>query len=320
MHPLVTVVIPAFDAAKTIARALDSVIAQTYPAIETIVVDDCSRDSTAQVVEGYARHGVRVVRLPRNSGVSQAMNEGIAIARGAYIAFLDADDEWHPNKLRKQIDALERNPAASFAACAYALIKSTGEPAGLHGFPPKGFSGLEPWRYLLFKNFVAKPCVVARASSLRMTGPFDVTLRVAEDQDMWIRLAEVGALEFIPEVLVNIYSTPNSLMKVYAGREAEFVLPMISRRVQARRHLLSESEVKRILGERYASVGRDLCHSGDYLRGSAYVLRGVAVGANIRDNLWFVFIASPLVKTSRTILARLKREARRIVSLAARAP
>src|SRR3954452_7696310 len=106
MQPLVTVIIPAYNAAATVARAVDSVLAQTYRPIEVIVVDDCSKDATSEIVAAYRDERIRLLHLPHNQGVSGALNEGLSIARGEYIAFLDADDEWLPTKLAKQVPVL----------------------------------------------------------------------------------------------------------------------------------------------------------------------------------------------------------------------
>ena len=110
--PLVTALIPAYNAAATIRRAVDSVIAQTYRNYEIVVVDDGSRDATADIVAVHYGDQVRLLCLPCNQGVSTAMNQGIADARGELIAFLDADDEWLPDKLTRQIEVLESDPSA----------------------------------------------------------------------------------------------------------------------------------------------------------------------------------------------------------------
>src|SRR5215468_7618091 len=99
-HPskaLVSVVIPTFNRAHCIGRAIASVASQSYPNLEIIVVDDGSTDDTAAVLDGFGgRRPLRVVRLARNAGAPTARNEGVRLARGAFVAFLDSDDTWHP--------------------------------------------------------------------------------------------------------------------------------------------------------------------------------------------------------------------------------
>src|SRR5215813_9075744 len=147
--PTVTVLIPAYNAAGTIGRAIDSVLAQTYTDYEIIVVDDGSRDTTSEIVQLYDKAVIQLLRLPSNQGASSAVNEGLKIARGKFVAFLDADDEWLPSKVTTQIDALLRNPAAVMATCGCRFVDSDGNVFREFGIPPPGTSRSEVWRLLL---------------------------------------------------------------------------------------------------------------------------------------------------------------------------
>jgi glycosyltransferase involved in cell wall biosynthesis len=101
--PLVSVIVPAFNAATTLAEALGSALAQTYKNIEILVVDDGSTDATAAIAREFAAADGRVSLVRRsNGGIAAARNSGIAVSKGAYIAPLDADDLWHPTKIEKQ--------------------------------------------------------------------------------------------------------------------------------------------------------------------------------------------------------------------------
>jgi glycosyltransferase involved in cell wall biosynthesis len=297
--PFVSVVIPAYDAAPTIRRAITSVLDQAYPNLEIIVVDDASTDATAEIVEAMNVPEVRLVRLARNIGECGAMNAGIAQARGSYVAFLDADDAWLPTKLAKQIAALERNPKASFAACGCHFIYADGHPDTSFGMPPPGLDKAQAWRCLLARSFVAKPCVVARASSLALAGPFDSSLVIAGDQDMWIRLALIGEIEIVEEYLTVVHDTPGSLTKVHARRASDYVLPMIDRHVETVKSFLTPAELRRILGERYTFLGRDLYASGNSLRGAHVLLRAIAAGSRVGENAWYLVAASPLARMVR---------------------
>ncbi len=291
--PAVTVLIPAYNAAATIERAIDSVLAQTYADYEIIVVDDGSRDRTSEVVQSYDAAAVRLLRLPANQGASSAVNEGLKIARGALIAFLDADDEWLPSKLMKQVHALSCNSAAVIATCGCRFVDAEGNVFREFGIPPTGTSKLEVWRALLAATFIAKPCVVARMDALRKVGPFDTNLPVAEDQNMWIRLCMQGEVEFIPEYLTIVHESPDSLTKVYADKVDKYVLPMVRRHLDEQKHRLSPSEVKDILGTRFTSVGRNLYLTGSLLRGAALIFRAMMLGNQVKENLWYLLAASP---------------------------
>jgi len=295
-RPLVTVIIPAYNAAATIARALDSALAQTYGPIEVIVVDDCSQDATGEIVSAYRDKRIRLLCLPRNQGGSGAMNAGIAVARGEYIAFLDADDEWLPTKLAKQVPVLRDNPRATMVNCACRGGDQSGYVAHDWVTPPPGLGKGDLWRGLLAATYIAKPCVVARASALREVGPFDASLRVGEDQDMWIRLAMAGEVEFVPDVLTVMHDTPGSLTKVYAARTDRYVLPMVRRHIERRRHDLSKDEIRHILGVRYTSVGRILYRNGVVIRGAVLLAKAILLRHQIGENLWYLIVASPIAK------------------------
>ena len=302
LAPTVTVLIPAYNAASTIERAVDSVLAQTYKDYEIIVVDDGSRDATSEIVAAYGSERIRLFRLPLNRGESGAMNEGIAAARGELVAFLDADDEWLHTKLEKQVEVLRRNPDAVMATCGCRFIDVQGNVFREFGIPPPGIKPTEVWRSLLSASFIAKPCVVARLSALRSVGPFDTKLAIAADQDMWIRLAMTGPVEFVQEFLTTVHDTAGSLTKVYAHKVDTYVLPMIQRHLEEQKGRLSDAEVHEILGDRFTSVGRNLYLTGSVLRGSALITRAIALNNQVKENLWYLAAASPPARILKKLL------------------
>lgn len=295
-RPLVSVLIPAFNAGRTIGRALASALAQSYQPLEIIVIDDGSTDDTASVASSRNQE-VHLKRLGRNRGVAAATNAGLDMARGEFIAFLDADDEWLPRKLQAQLDLLVRYPDLSFVCGPWREVALSGHLA----VQPRHPLSRNPccrtmWRELLARAFVLKSTVVARAAHLSSTGGFDETLLVAEDQDMWIRLAMLGAVGWHPEALTIHYETPDSLTQRYALRQQDFVLPMVAKHVDARRHELSSTEIRRIFGARYAQIGRSLYQAGQYLNGIHYLCRSIIRGAEPAANLAFILIASPPIR------------------------
>ena len=274
----VTVVIPAYNAQETLACALDSVLAQTRSADEIIVVDDASSDGTAAVAESYGRHGITVVHLPERRGAAAARNAGIRAAKGNWIAFLDADDEWLPIKLEKQVAAITTNPAASFIFCASEEFSPEGRSWGdtFRGGPVT--SGSNAWKALLACNFVATPTVVAPRNLLLQLGGFDEKLAVAEDQDMWIRLALAGPPAYMPERLVRVHVRVQSLSSWSLGDQTAYTLPMIERHLATLRDRLSRSEVRAIRGARLHKIGVITCDHGDLPAGLSMVLRSALLG------------------------------------------
>ena len=207
----VSVVIPAYNAARFVRQAIDSVLHQTHAPLEVLVVDDGSQDDTPEIVESYADGAVRLIRQP-NQGPSAARNTGIAAARGTLIAFLDADDSWLPDKLARQVALLAAHPSAAFCITDERLVGEDGtvfqesylaEALFRDGKPDGPALVDKPLTRLMAGTFVGTSTVCARTECVRAAGIFDVQLRLVEDRDMWIRLACQGPVGVVPEVLAH---------------------------------------------------------------------------------------------------------------------
>ena len=274
----ICVVIPAHNAADTLARAIDSVLAQTRPASEIVVVDDAGTDDTAAVARSYRAQGVMLVSLHKRRGAAGARNAGIAAAGSNWIAFLDADDEWLPAKLERQAEAIDREPGASLVFCASEEFLPDGSCLGDTFRGGQVHTGEGAWKALLETNFVATPTVMApRALLLRLDG-FDESLGVGEDQDMWIKLALAGRLAYVPECLVRVHVRPKSLSVYRAADQSRHMLPMIERHLRLQASRLSKAEVRGILGERLGNAGRIAFAHGDLRHGAVFVLRAAMLG------------------------------------------
>jgi len=286
--PLVTALIPAFNAEKTLLRAIESVWAQDYEAIEIVAIDDGSRDGTRPLLEGLSDRGVRLVALDQNQGECGAMNAGIEAARGEYIAFLDADDEWLPRKISRQVEMLSMDSSLTFVSTdaihfrgrerdRYSIYQ-TSSPA----------AGPEAWRVLLRYPFVHKSTLMARRDALVKLGGFRVTLKVAGDQDICIRLALAGGVGIIPDILAHIHDTQGSLMKAYKRGTIDYLLPMVVGHLEEQAQRLSIDERNAIMAERYACVGREMYRSGRFLQAIQYFSLAIHHGA--RPSLFAAFM------------------------------
>lgn len=137
-RPLVSVIMPTYNCGRFIAESVQSVLGQTMPDWELQIVDDASTDNTQKVLEPYSEKypKIRYTRLPQNLGPAAARTEAIRRAAGKYIAFLDSDDLWTPEKLEKQIKFMERT-GAKFSATAYERMDEDGKPQGVTLYPPE---------------------------------------------------------------------------------------------------------------------------------------------------------------------------------------
>lgn len=300
--PLVTVLIPAHNAAGTIRRALDSALAQDYPHLEIIVIDDGSIDATSDVVASYRREDIRLLRLPHTLGEFAALNRGIPTAAGEYVAFLGADDEWLPQKLSRQIPSLENNPKATLATCGCRVVDRSGAVIAEFSLPPRGFRKDQIWRCLLAEACISQPCVVVRASAFATVGLFDPELPVAGDQDLWIRLAVTGEVESVDEFLTICHDTAGSPARLSCKDEDRYGLPMVRRHIAAQRKHLLEGEIRDILARRYRTLGRKAYRAGRVWRGGQLLCKAIALGDNKRKNLWYLVTASPLAELARMSL------------------
>jgi len=210
-RPLVSVVVPAYNVAWCVSRAVDSVLAQTLGNFELIVVNDGSTDDTRKVLSAYG-DSIRVIDQA-NRGMSAARNAAIGSSRGRLVAFLDADDYWLPEKLARQADFLQRRPEIGFCSTAARVVNPKGELLTVWRCPQRSVDMLET---LFAENAaIAGGCsaVVVRRELLDRVGPFDETLRGFEDPDLWIRLAAVSRYACIDDALVVILRREQSVSR-----------------------------------------------------------------------------------------------------------
>lgn len=206
--PTVSVVIPAYNSARWIEEAIESVLAQSVPPQDIIVVDDGSTDDTARRVAKFGNR-VRYVHQ-ENQGVAAARNAGIARSTGDWIAFLDADDVWHPLKLELQLRALAAHPEVGMLG-----TDTVDWPARFEARPASTSVVLRSWEELAVKNRFTTSSVMARRELLDRVGAFDVTLRGPEDYDLWLRVAEAAPVGVLESPLVGYRTVAQSL-----GRQA----------------------------------------------------------------------------------------------------
>jgi len=199
--PKVSVIIPLYNREKYIAETVRSVLNQTYPNIELIVVDDGSTDGSRAALQPYASRLTLLEQPGRaNKGQSAAINLGLRHAAGKYIAILDSDDLFLPEKLKAQVDYLEQNPEVGLVYSNGFIIDSNGKRLyKFYSKPPDEKS--EPSNVLLDCYFPLPSNSLVRSEVFQKTGPFDEKLRSGQDHDMAIRVAEVSKLAYIDDTL-----------------------------------------------------------------------------------------------------------------------
>ena len=276
--PCVSVIVPTYNAAELVERAIRSILDQDYRPLEVLVIDDCSTDDTAARVGRLAAPEVRLIRLPQNAGAAGARNAGIAQATGELLAFLDADDCWRPGKLSRQVACLRPDPEVSLVACDYTAWKDARALGRYFSDERRPVQGADAWKTLLRYSFVTTSCVLTRTALVRALGGFSTDLVIAEDQDLWIRLALAGKVAVIDEPLVDYHEVKGSLTKVHRLGERDFLLPMLERHVTLNAARLSPWERRTILGLRYFTVAWSLYRRGYRRQSLPVFLKAAAAG------------------------------------------
>ncbi|MEQ9553739.1 MAG: glycosyltransferase [Coleofasciculus sp. G3-WIS-01] len=196
---LISVIIPAYNAEKTIEETVESVLNQTFTDFELLIIDDGSQDSTLDIIKRISDPRIQVFSYP-NGGANISRNRGLAQAGGEYVAFLDADDLWTPDKLEAQLSALQTNPQAAVAYSWTSFIDESGN------FLHKGICSTDTgnvYAKLLLVNFLESGSnpLIRRQALVKIDG-FDESLPACQDTDLYLRLAEHYLFTVVPKIQV----------------------------------------------------------------------------------------------------------------------
>ena len=220
-RPAVTVIIPTFNRASIVGRAIRSVLAQTYRDWELIVVDDASTDGTEEVVKRFQDQRIKYILHDQNRRVSAARNTGIRGAQGEYVSFLDDDDEWLPEKLQKELEVFHNSdPEVGLVYAGKTVFDEHGNVLQVRMPLESG------WVYdaMLDRHFIGSPSrVTVRKQVLESVGGFDETFVNCQDYDLWLRVARVSKIACVPYFLVKRYllsdQMSGNLRKICEGWE-----------------------------------------------------------------------------------------------------
>jgi glycosyltransferase involved in cell wall biosynthesis len=260
--PQFSVVIPAYNCERFIGKTIESVLAQTYGAAEIIVIDDGSADETARIVEQYSgRTRISYVRQ-QNQGPSAARNHGVSLARGDWIAFLDADDIWYPYKLQTQRDYIIKNPDVALFWCDMDNIDE-------HGHGRRDSMGRDPLAEIIFNRPVCPipSSAVMRKDIFDLTTGFNPVLRCYEDVEYFFRVANAFPVMYIAEKLFGYrkYEKPPDYLRMRGLVEnwsvANALLVML-----CRDDLVKLTALSRHSASIYSGAGRHLLRAGNLER------------------------------------------------------
>lgn len=260
--PLVSVILPTRNRAAALRRSALSVLNQSYDRLELIVVDDASADGTAEAVRSLADGRLRYIALETSRGCGGARNAGLPLAKGAWIAFQDSDDLWHPDKLRRQVEAAAAMPGR-FVAVYTSYWRIAGASRKRLPKPGPGLEGDVQAR-LARGNFVTFQTFMIRADTVRAVGEFDEHLSALEDWDYALRAARLGAFLWIREPLVE-YRLGEDSLTVSPDRFVENYRYLMEKH---RATLLADPAAE---AWHWAVIGNRLCRDGSRGRGRPYL-------------------------------------------------
>jgi glycosyltransferase involved in cell wall biosynthesis len=271
--PLISVIIPAYNGEKFLPRSIGSVLAQTYRNIELIVADDGSTDDTKKVAEEFCKKDSRVSYHyeEKSGGPARPKNVAMHYAKGTYIAYLDQDDEWNPEKLEKQMalfaDGARDGTKLGLVGCDAFLAYGHGKVFWKYNTSVHHM----PFPALLDRNYIhSNSSVLVRREVIECVGARDEQLKYAEDWDMWIRIAAAGyGFAFVRKPLFKYYLYPaNSTKKlgfIVRARESERLFE---------KHFALYTKYQRE-GAAFFHIGVRFCLGGDMKTGRRYFLRSL---------------------------------------------
>lgn len=212
----VSVVIPAYNSAGTIGQTLESILAQTLVPRQIIVIDDGSKDATGEVVRGFGEP--ITYRRQENAGPSAARNHGLRLACEPWIAFIDADDVWHPRKIELQMRCLAHHPELG-------LLATDNFDWPIARFPEISDSAAQQiapvtWEQLVIRTLILTSTVIAKRGVMQQAGEFDSSLCGPEDRDMFLRVAKITPIGMMAAALAGYRDTTGSLTKQASQCEA----------------------------------------------------------------------------------------------------
>jgi len=263
----VSVIIPTYNRAHLVGRAIQSVINQTFRDFELIVVDDASFDSTEEVVKSFNDVRIRYLKHESNRGAAAARNTGIMLSKGEYIAFQDSDDEWLPEKLEKQVKVFETESLE--VGVVYTGYYRLQDNRRIY-FPNANVTKKEGdiSKSLLKGYFITTQAVLVRRECFEKAGLFDENLPRLQDWELFIRISKYYHFKCIDEPLVVVYHQPVSI-----STNQNALIKAI--KLISQKHSENFKKDSRTLADYYYTVGNLLCRHGEFTQGRNYLLKAV---------------------------------------------
>ena len=267
--PAVSVIIPTYNRADILPRAINSILSQTYDDLEIIIIDDGSSEDIQSVLESIKSGKLKLIKHTENRGIAAARNTGIRASDSKYIALLDNDDEWLPEKLEMQIKLMETEPAETAISDTGFINIIKNKSYYIPGFEQRNKNS-NIYRSIISKHFILPSTILLRRECFLSTGIFDENIPVFDDWDYFFRILNKYRIKSINEPLIRRYHhTDNVSSKV------DIVLNGYTRLVE--KHYTEISEDRPLLSICYLKLGQMSCFQGEAEKGREYLLKSIRI-------------------------------------------
>ena len=206
MNELVSIILPVYNAEEFLKTAIDSVLSQTYQYFELLIINDGSTDNTSNIIQTFNDPRIVFINQLSNKGITYRLNEGIKTATGKYIARIDADDIWHPQKLEKQVSYMKHHHDISFLATDFNFLNHNGQI-----IKTIKNSKYHLKKNILKRNLICHSSILLKKDIIKHIGKYNPAYEYAEDYDLWIRILSNYNSFILPEVLTNYRITNTSI-------------------------------------------------------------------------------------------------------------
>lgn len=304
-NPIVSVIIPTFNYGKFIGEAIRSVFDQTLKDFEIVVVDDGSTDNTKEIVESFGAK-VRYFHQPQQ-GPASARNKGIRESRGEFVAFLDADDIWLPTKLEKQVNLFARNPRLGMVLTDNFLFDEAGiyrDYVNKKGYLLEG----DIVANIFINSGVVTPTVMVRREVFNKVGLFEENLYIAEDDNMWIRIAVEYEVDIVDESLAKIRDHRGRTMRV-----SDKLIESVEKNIELLTNKYGPgvaSRIKPLVARKYNQIyfsqGYGQFENGNYRQARALFRKALKAKAGNKKTMIYI-MATYIPVWAHSILRRIKR-------------
>jgi len=268
-QPQVSIIMPTYNRANTIVRAVESILAQQWKDFELLIIDDGSTDNTQSLIETVKDSRIKFIRMPENGGAAVARNKGIELAKGNFIAFQDSDDQWHQDKLQRQMNALFNTPEnIGFVYCDMLHVINPDQPPIIRHAPILSDGEIIDAKQKEYSPYgIGQISIIVKATCFKTVGNFDITFPRFIDLEFFIRLSKRYQGVYIPESLATCYRQDGISANPRNGA--------IARTLLLKKYHNDIKDCSAFIAWQYYLIGSGFYHGGNKYQGLTYLAKAI---------------------------------------------